>query len=192
MFSPRSHVLFEIKLLVCLSVCLQMWFYKSFTTNANLLWLWESPMLVRCNAEWVPFIQSEAIEAATVGWRASPRPVPCFLLVPYLNLPYPTLLCVNSYTLMRTPSSLQPWCYGTLRLSLGCFRFEGQCVLPSSAFLRACPTLPILFLPFLSAFTVLHLLWLNPCPLFILLLPLLPALILLPVLPIFIEGRRKI
>ena len=91
MYSPSSHFLFEMKLFVCLSVCLQMWFYKSFTTNANLLWLWESPMLVRCNAEWVPFIQSEAIEAATVGWRASPRPVPCFLLVPYPNLPYPPL-----------------------------------------------------------------------------------------------------
>ena len=78
-----------------------MWFYKSFTTNANLLWLWESPMLVRCNAEWVPFIQSEAIEAATVGWRASPRPVPCFLLESP-TLIYPTLFCVNSYTLMPT------------------------------------------------------------------------------------------
>ena len=37
--------------MVCYFICLRIWFYKSCTPNANLLWLWESPMLVRCNAE---------------------------------------------------------------------------------------------------------------------------------------------
>merc|ERR1712130_584334 len=58
------------------------------------------------------------------------------------------LLCVNSYTLMRTPSLLS-CCYGTLRLSLGCFRFQRRCILPASTFLRAGATLPLLFLSLL-------------------------------------------
>merc|ERR1712130_562886 len=68
---------------------------------------------------------------------------------------HPTLLlCVNSYTLMRTPSLLS-CCYGTLRLSLGCFRFQRRCVLPASTFLRAGATLPLLFLSLLSPLTIL-------------------------------------
>merc|ERR1712037_982810 len=65
-------------------------------------------------------------------------------------------------------------CYVTLRISLGCFRFQRRCVFSASAFLRTCPTLPLLLLPLLPTFTVLHLLRLNPCSLSILLLPPLP------------------
>merc|ERR1711862_765298 len=106
-------------------------------------------------------------------------PVSC---LPYLPSYHPTLLlCVNSYPLMRTPSLLSSCCYGSLRLSLGCFRFQRRCVLPASAFLRACPTLPLLLLTILSTFTLLQLLLLlNSCSLFILFLPLLPSLIILP------------
>merc|ERR1712107_671131 len=80
---------------------------------------------------------------------------------------HPTLLLgINSCTLMRSPSLLS--CHGTLGLSLGCFRFKRQCVLPASTFLGAGPTLPLLFLSLLSTFTFLRLLQLDPSSMFIL------------------------
>merc|ERR1712037_215593 len=81
-------------------------------------------------------------------------------------------------------------CYVTLRISLGCFRFQRRCVFSASAFLRTCPTLPLLLLPLLPTFTVLHLLRLNPCSLSILLLPLLPSLIILLGLPFFVNHEK--
>ena len=92
-------------------------------------------------------------------------------------------------TLSCAIPSLLPW-HGTLRLSLGCFQFPRRCVLPTSTFLRARPTLPILFLTIEATFTVLQLLRLNSSSMFILLLPLLPSFILLLVLPFVIDRKR--